>query len=70
MQISALDAVVRENSLDGQDFVPAGIAVVIAAIGRTLILEETLGATRGHREAVALVNRFIDRFEGSGQDDP
>ncbi|MGO8770660.1 MAG: TetR/AcrR family transcriptional regulator, partial [Mycobacterium sp.] len=28
-----------------------------------LILEQALGATGGHDEAVALVNRFIDRFE-------
>ena len=42
---------------------PAGLAVVIAAIGRTLILEEGLGSSGGHLEAVALVNRFLDRFE-------
>lgn len=63
MQIAALQSVQRGSGLDTTDFPPAGIAVVIAAIGRTLILEQTLGATGGHDEAVALVNRFIDRFE-------
>lgn len=63
MQIAALQSVRRGSGLDTTDFPPAGIAVVIAAIGRTLILEQTLGATSGHDEAVALVNRFIDRFE-------
>jgi AcrR family transcriptional regulator len=63
MQITALTEIAHRNSLDTADLPPAGIAVVIAAVGRTLILEQALGATRGHDEAVALVNRFIDRFE-------
>lgn len=62
-QITALNFVVREHGLDTSEFPPAGIAVVIAAIGRTLILEQTLGTKGGHDEAVQLVNRFLDRFE-------
>jgi len=65
MQITALNFIVREHDLDTSEFPPAGIAVVIAAIGRTLILEEALGTTGGHQEAVALVNRFLDRFESA-----
>ncbi|MGD1172881.1 TetR/AcrR family transcriptional regulator [Mycobacterium seoulense] len=63
MQITALNFIVREHDLDTADFPPAGIAVIIAAVGRMLILEQALGATTGHSEAVALVNRFVDRFE-------
>ncbi len=63
MQITALNFIVREHGLDTGEFPPAGIAVVIAAIGRMLILEQALGATSGHDEAIGLVNRFIDRFE-------
>jgi AcrR family transcriptional regulator len=63
MQTTALNSIVRANDLDTRDFPPAGIALVIAAIGRTLILEQAIGAARGHDEAVALVSRFIDRLE-------
>jgi AcrR family transcriptional regulator len=63
MQITALNFIVREHGLDTSEFSPAGLAVVIAAVGRTLILEQTLGTKGGHDEAVALVNRFLDRFE-------
>lgn len=63
MQITALNFIVREHGLDTGEFPPAGLAVVIAAVGRTLILEQTLGTKGGHDEAVALVNRFLDRFE-------
>ena len=55
-QITALNFIVREHDIDTDDFPPA-------AIGRTLILEQGLGTAGGHEDAVALVNRFLDRFE-------
>lgn len=63
MQTTALNFIVREHGLDTGDFPPAGLAVIIAAVGRMLILEQALGATTGHSEAVALVSRIVDRFE-------
>jgi AcrR family transcriptional regulator len=62
-QITALNFVVREHGLGTDDFPPAALAVIIVAIGRTLILEQGLGTTGGHDEAVALVQRFLDKFE-------
>jgi AcrR family transcriptional regulator len=62
-QITALNFIVREHGLDTDEFPPAALAVVIAAIGRTLILEEGLGTTGGHDEAIALVHRMLNRFE-------
>src|ERR1700742_5019513 len=61
-QITALNFIVREHGIDADEFPPAAI-VVVAAIGRTLILEQGLGTKGGHDEALALVNRFLDRFE-------
>jgi AcrR family transcriptional regulator len=63
MQITALNFVVHEHGIDAAEFPPAAVAVIIASIGRTLILEQRLGSTGGHDEAVALVNRLLDRFE-------
>src|ERR1700722_21015818 len=62
-QIPALNFIAREHDLDPDDFPPAALAVVIAAIGRTLILEQGLGSSGGHDEAIALVHRFLDKFE-------
>src|ERR1700758_3917225 len=62
-QMPALNFIVREQHLDKDEFPPAALAVVSAAIGRTLILEQGLGTAGGHDEGVALVNRFLDRFE-------
>ena len=61
-QITALNFIVREHDLDTDDFPPAALAVIIAAIGRTLILEQGLGTAGGHDEAVALVHRFLDKI--------
>ena len=63
MQITALNFIVREHGVDTSEFPPAGLALIIAAVGRMLILEQALGTALGHREAVALVDRFLDRFE-------
>lgn len=65
-QITALNFILREHDIDSDEFPPAAIAVVIASIGRTLILEQGLGSSGGHEEAVALVNRLLDRFEMPG----
>ncbi|WP_108920519.1 TetR/AcrR family transcriptional regulator [Mycobacterium montefiorense] len=62
-QITALNFIIREHDIDTDEFPPAAIAVFIASIGRTLILEQGLGSSGGHEAAVALVNRLLDRFE-------
>src|SRR6201992_4544550 len=61
-QITALNFIVREHGIDADEFPPAAIAVVVAAIGRTLILEQGLGTKGGHDDALALVNRLLHRF--------
>ena len=63
MQITALNFIVREHGVDTDEFPPAAVAVVIASIGRTLVLEQGMGTAGGHDEAIALVNRLLDRFE-------
>ncbi len=53
-QITALNFIIREHDIDPDEFSPAAIAVVIASIGRTLILEagtRFLRRPRGGRRA-------------------
>jgi AcrR family transcriptional regulator len=63
MQITALNFIVRQSGMDAKEYPPAALAVVVASIGRTLVLEQALGTTGGHAEAIALVNRFLDKLE-------
>lgn len=41
---------------------PAGLSVVLAGIGRALIMEGGLGVTAGHDEARAFVEQWLDRL--------
>jgi AcrR family transcriptional regulator len=42
---------------------PLALLVLATALSRVLVLEGSLGATTGHAEAVAMVERFLDRYE-------
>ena len=63
-QITALNFIVREHDLDTEEFPPAALAVVIAAIGRTLILEQGLGTSgrprRGRRSGAPIARPIRD----------
>jgi AcrR family transcriptional regulator len=49
--------------LAGPDGVPpAGLSVVLAGIGRALVMEGGLGVTAGHEEARAFVEQWLDRL--------
>jgi AcrR family transcriptional regulator len=49
--------------LAGPDGVaPAGLSVVLAGIGRVLVMEGGLGVTLGHAEARAFVEQWLDKL--------
>ena len=39
------------------------VSVLIAAIGRLIVLESALGITTGHEKTVWLVQEYLQRFE-------
>ncbi len=63
MQITALNFIVREHGFDTDEFPPAALAVVIAAIGRTLILERGWAPRAVTTRPSRWLDRFLDRFE-------
>jgi AcrR family transcriptional regulator len=48
------------DRLDGVD--AAGLSVVLAGIGRAIVMEEGLGVSAGHAEAMKLVEGWLDRL--------
>jgi AcrR family transcriptional regulator len=42
---------------------PDGLSVVLIAVARTLVMEEGLGITRGHDEAISIVKSLLDMLE-------
>lgn len=46
---------------------PEALSVVLAGIGRAIVMEENLGVTAGHEEAIAFVERWLDKLVPQGQ---
>ncbi|HEX8055787.1 MAG TPA: helix-turn-helix domain-containing protein [Novosphingobium sp.] len=44
------------------EIAPAGLSLVLAGIGRALVMEGGLGVTAGHDEARAFVEQWLDRL--------
>jgi AcrR family transcriptional regulator len=43
---------------------PAALTVILAGIGRAIVLEQGLGVTTGHEKAAELVEEWIERIAG------
>lgn len=50
----------RLDALDGID--PAGFSLVLAGIGRAIVMEEGLGVKTGHAEAIAIVEGWLRKI--------
>jgi AcrR family transcriptional regulator len=49
---------------------PAGLSVVLAGIGRALVMENGFGIAAGHEEARAFVEAWLDRLAPDQADEP
>lgn len=63
VQITALDGILREHGADGEWRTPAVVSVLMACVGRMLVLEDALGIATGHDELRALISRAVDDAE-------
>jgi AcrR family transcriptional regulator len=64
IQLDALTGVLEQYGLDSDLFSPAAVVVLMSAIPRVIIIEEALGINTGHPEALALVEHYLEEFEG------
>jgi AcrR family transcriptional regulator len=61
-QVAALTYILREHN--GENALPAEVvSVLIASVGRLLVIESGLGITTGHTKTLQLVAEYLDRFE-------
>lgn len=63
VQITALDEILREHGVDGGWRTPAVVSVLMACVGRMLVLEDALGISTGHEELRALISQAVDDVE-------
>ena len=61
-EVAAFTRLLGERLAGPDGCPPAGLSVVLAGIGRALVMEGGLGVTAGHEEARAFVERWLDRL--------
>jgi hypothetical protein len=53
----------KARGVDLELFPPVVMTMIVASLARMVLHEEGLGVTRGHDEAAAFIDRWLDRFE-------
>lgn len=62
-QAETLDRLFNNKTLDPSVCPPSGVSMLIAGISRSLIMEEALGISSGHAEAIAFVEWWLRRLD-------
>ncbi|MEV5647423.1 TetR/AcrR family transcriptional regulator [Nocardia sp. NPDC052254] len=65
IQIETLEKVLGTADIDPGRFPPGALAVLMTSVSRVVILEQALGVSGGHAEALELVRRELERVEGA-----
>jgi len=63
-QVAAMARVLARNSLSCFPWSPAFAAILLHSLARFLAVESELGVSEGHGDALAVVNWYIDRYDG------
>lgn len=64
-QAEALAALAGRYGIDPEEFPPIALSMLMTSVSRVLVMEEAaLGMSAGHAEAVAIVERYLRRYEG------
>lgn len=64
MQIALMTRVLAAHRIDHFPWTPAFAAIVLHGLARFLALESELGVSEGHAAAQAIVQHFIQRYDG------
>ncbi|WP_319457013.1 MULTISPECIES: TetR/AcrR family transcriptional regulator [unclassified Mycobacterium] len=62
-QIAALTYMLRERQMDGEPTSPDVVSILIAGLGRLIVLETGLGIDVGHPALLAMVDRYLDELD-------
>ncbi len=64
IELAAVAGVLRDYDVDTTLLSPAALMVFMAAVPRVIVIEETLGMSTGHADAVGVVTHFLTQLEG------
>ncbi|MHC9295847.1 TetR/AcrR family transcriptional regulator [Mycobacterium sp. LTG2003] len=59
----AVATALRAHDVNPDEFPPVVMSMIVASLARILVLERGLGISRGHAQAQAFVERYLDRFD-------
>ena len=69
LQAEALSDALKTMQIDGEELPAVALLVLMTSISRVLVMEDALGVTTGHAEALSVVQRLLDRHEGTASSD-
>jgi AcrR family transcriptional regulator len=64
LQVDALAKTLGDHPIDQEAFPIEGVIVILAAVSRFLVMEDSYGLDTGHAQAVAIVERALRQLEG------
>jgi len=64
MQLDAIASVLDRYGISTETYPPIVVVLAMTGLSQVLVLEEALGITSGHDDAIALVQRYLDDLEG------
>jgi AcrR family transcriptional regulator len=64
LQIDAVANLFERYGVEAGDLTPEAVVVLMTSLSQVLGLEEAIGLTTGHASMRAIVERFLDRYEG------
>ena len=63
LEESAVTLAMRAHGVDLAEFPPVVMSMIVTSLARILVLERSLGITRGHVEATEFIEGVLDRYE-------
>jgi AcrR family transcriptional regulator len=63
LEESAVTLAMRAHGVDLAEFPPVVMSMIVTSLARILVLERSLGITRGHAEATEFIEGVLDRYE-------
>ena len=64
MQVEALSEMLDRLGVTNDVIRPDALMVVIAAVSRVMVMEDSLGVSTGHKNTLAMVEHFLAKLEG------
>jgi AcrR family transcriptional regulator len=63
LEESAVTLALRAHGVDMAEFPPVVMSMILTSLARILVLERSLGITRGHTEAAEFIERVLNTYE-------